>query len=133
MAMNDLLSDMLARIRNGQNARLRTVSVLSSGLCANVLAVLKKEGFIRDFAEVKDEASGKSTLRVELKYVEGAPAIRELKRVSSSGRRVYSAIANLPKYFNGLGVTILSTPKGVLSDFDARHQNVGGEVLCTVF
>lgn len=132
MAMNDMLADMLTRIRNGQMAQKGHITVLSSRLCRNVLNVLKEEGYIRDFADTTDE-SGKPALQVQLKYFEGKPVIKTLKRVSTSGRRVYSSITDLPKNYNGLGITILSTSKGVLSDYQARLQNVGGEVLCTVF
>jgi len=127
MAMNDLLSDMLARIRNGQHARLVTVTCPRSKLLASVLRVLKQEGYIRDFRDAE------SVLEIELKYHEGEPVIKQLKRVSRSGRRMYSQIKRLPKVHNGLGISILSTPKGVMSDFEARQANVGGEILCSVF
>ncbi len=132
MSMSDPLGDMLARIRNGQRARKRTVTTPASKLRANVLDVLQREGYIRGFswAEMR---SGVSELTVELKYADGEPAIRELSRVSKPGRRVYSGIKELPREFNGLGISILSTPRGVMSDAEARAANVGGEVLCRVF
>jgi len=132
MSMSDPLGDMLARIRNGQRARKRTVTTPASKLRANVLNVLQREGYIRGFswAEMR---SGVTELTVELKYADGEPAIRELSRVSKPGRRVYSGIKDLPREFNGLGISILSTPRGVMSDAEARAANVGGEVLCRVF
>lgn len=132
MALTDPLGDMLTRIRNGQMSGRPTVVCPSSKLRANVLEVLKREGFIRDFswAEVRN---GISELTIELKYHDGAPVIREIRRISTPGRRVYSKIQDLPRIYNGLGISILSTPRGVLSDAEAREQNVGGEVLCRVF
>jgi len=132
MALSDPLGDMLTRIRNGQMSGRSTVVCPSSKLRANVLEVLKREGYIRDFswAEVRN---GISELTIELKYHDGSPVIREIKRVSTPGRRVYSKIRDLPRIYNGLGISILSTPRGVLSDAEAREQNVGGEVLCRVF
>lgn len=132
MAMNDLLSDTLTRIRNGQAARLATVTCEYSGLGANVLEVLKREGYIRDWHK-EEEKKGRATLEVELKYFEGTPVIKEIARVSKPGRRDYSAISALKQFYNGLGTIILSTSKGVLADHEARAQNVGGEVLCRVF
>lgn len=132
MAMSDPLGDMLTRIRNGQRAGQATVSSPASKLRANVLAVLKREGFIRDF-QVTDHDGGKSELAIELKYYEGEGVIRTIQRVSKPGRRVYSKIGDLKPVRNGLGIAILSTPSGVLSDHEARRQNVGGEVLCQVF
>jgi len=129
MTMSDPLSDLLTRIRNGQRARRSTVSSPASKLRANVLEVLKREGYIRDFSK----AEGVAELRIELKYHEGKPVIREISRVSKPGRRVYSKIKDLPKVYNGLGIAILSTPKGVMSDNEARAANLGGEVLCRVF
>lgn len=131
MAMNDLLSDMLARINNAQLARLSVTQAHYSKLLANVCEVLKKEGFIRDWKKTGEEA--KPVLEIQLKYHEGAPAIQSLKRVSTSGRRHYSSINALSKVNNGLGIAILSTSKGVMSDYDARQANAGGEVLCNVF
>lgn len=132
MSMTDPLADMLSRIRNGQRAKLYTVESPSSGLRVAVLEVLKREGYIRDYKKVADE-NNKETLKIELKYLEGEAVIKVLDRASKPGRRVYSKIADLKKFYNGLGISILSTPKGVLSDHEARQQNVGGEVLCYVF
>lgn len=132
MALSDPLGDMLTRIRNGQRAGHSTVSSPSSKLRANVLAVLKREGYIRDY-HVTDLDAGKSELAIELKYYEGEGVIRTIQRVSKPGRRVYSKIDDLKPVRNGLGIAILSTPSGVLSDHEARRQNVGGEVLCQVF
>lgn len=131
MAMNDLLSDMIARIRNGQKARLAHVICHYSKLSANVLEVLKTDGYIRDYAVIED--GNKKDIRVDLKYHEGEPVIKEIVRESTPGRRLYSSISDLPKFFNGLGIAIVSTSKGVMSDFEARSANVGGEVLCSVF
>jgi len=132
VSMNDLLSDMLTRIRNGQRANLARITCPASNLLANVLAVLKKEGYILDFAK-GEPVDGKAEITIDLKYYEGEPVIKEIKRISTSGRRNYSKISELPQYYNGLGIAILSTPKGVMSDYDARLANVGGEVLCSVF
>jgi small subunit ribosomal protein S8 len=129
--VNDPISDMLARIRNAQMRSKSKVSIPPSKLRERVLEVLAKEGYIRGFATV--EKDGKSEIEVELKYFDGAPVIKEMARVSKPGRRVYASVDTLPSVFNGLGISILSTPKGVMSDSDARAQNVGGEVLCTVF
>ena len=131
MSMNDLLSDMIARIKNGQKAKLAQVKCRSSKLSANVLEVLKREGYIRDYRTVGEGA--KKDIEVDLKYHEGEAVIKEIKRISSPGRRTYQAIRRLPKFSNGLGIAVLSTSKGVMSDFDARSANVGGEVLCSVF
>ena len=132
MTMTDPLSDLLTRIRNGQQAKRSTVTSPASKLRANVLEVLKREGFIRGFSE-REVRPGVSEIEIELKYHEGQPVIREINRVSTPGRRVYSAIKDLPHVYDGLGISILSTPRGVLSDSEARDQNVGGEVLCRVF
>lgn len=132
MALTDPLGDMLTRIRNGQQARMTSVEAPASRLRANVLEVLKREGYIRGYSR-QDVRAGVSSLRIELKYHEGEPVIKTIERVSKPGRRVYSKIADLPRYYNGLGISILSTPRGVLSDGEARAQNVGGEVLCRVF
>ena len=132
MTMTDPLGDMLTRIRNGQRAGKTTITSPGSKLRANVLDVLKREGFIRDFTE-REVRPGISEIEIELKYHEGDPVIREISRVSTPGRRVYSGIKNLPRVYDGLGISILSTPRGVLSDSEARDQNVGGEVLCRVF
>ena len=132
MSLNDPLSDLLTRIRNGQAARLSEIKSPASKLRANVLEVLKREGYIRDYA-VKQNDNGSSQLNVELKYSEGQPVIKEITRVSKPGRRVYTQIKDVPRVYNGLGISILSTPRGVLSDKEAREANVGGEILCRVF
>ncbi|MEO5338196.1 MAG: 30S ribosomal protein S8 [Magnetospirillum sp. WYHS-4] len=132
MSMTDPLGDMLTRIRNGQQARKPTIEAPASRLRASVLDVLQREGYIRGYSEhqVRD---GVREFTIELKYQEGAPVIQRITRVSTPGRRVYSKIKDLPRVYNGLGISILSTPRGVLSDAEAREQNVGGEVLCQVF
>ncbi len=132
MAISDPLGDMLTRIRNGQRAKLSSIKSPSSKLRANVLQVLEREGYIRGF-ETSELRTGISEIRIELKYHDGAPVIRELKRVSKPGRRVYAKIKDLPRVYNGLGISILSTPRGVMSDSEARAANLGGEVLCQVF
>lgn len=132
MAMSDPLGDMLTRIRNGQRVGKSKVTAPASRLRSNVLDVLKREGFIRDF-RTQEQSAGISELEIELKYNEGQPVINEIARISTPGRRVYSKIKELPRYYNGLGITILSTPRGVMSDQEARAANVGGEVLCRVF
>ena len=132
MTMSDPLGDMLTRIRNGQRARQAVVAAPASKLRANVLEVLKREGYIRGFTH-EQVSRGVAELKIELKYVDGEPAIREIARVSKPGRRMYSGISDLPRVYNGLGIAILSTPKGVMSDNEARAAKVGGEVLCRVF
>jgi small subunit ribosomal protein S8 len=132
MAMSDPLGDMLTRIRNGQRSGKSKVRAPASKLRANVLEVLKREGYIRDY-RMEEIDRGLSEVEIELKYNEGAPVIQEISRVSRPGRRVYSKIKELPRVYNGLGITILSTPRGVMSDQEARAANVGGEVLCRVF
>ena len=132
MSINDPLGDMLARIRNAQMRHKIKVTTPASKLREHVLDVLVEEGFIRGYARV-DYTGGRSEFDIELKYFEGEPAIRHLARVSKPGRRVYSASRELPRIRNGLGMTIVSTPRGVLSDAEARDQNVGGEVLAEVF
>ncbi len=132
MSMTDPLGDMLTRIRNGQRARLAYVVSPASTLRVNVLAVLKSEGYIRDYS-VEEVKPGISEIRIELKYNNNLPVIKEIHRESKPGRRVYSSISSLKKFYNGLGIAILSTPKGVMSDYNARIANVGGEVLCCVF
>jgi small subunit ribosomal protein S8 len=132
MSLSDPLGDMLTRIRNGQHARMSTVESPASKLRSNVLEVLKREGYIRGYSQ-EEVRPGVANLRIELKYHEGEPVIKQIARVSKPGRRVYSKIADLPRFYNGLGIQILSTPRGVMSDNEARAQNVGGEVLCRVF
>ncbi|MFZ5708997.1 MAG: 30S ribosomal protein S8 [Pseudomonadota bacterium] len=130
--MNDPLGDMLTRIRNAQMRGKSTVRTPASRLRAWVLDVLKDEGYIRGYEKVSAEG-GQPELEISLKYYEGEPVIRDLKRVSKPGRRVYAAVKDIPSVRNGLGVSIVSTPKGVMTDAAARSANVGGEVLCTVF
>ncbi len=130
MSVNDLLSDMVARIKNGQNARLSNVECPFSGMLSGVLDVLQKEGYIRSWTVVGDKIKN---IEIELKYSDGLPAIKSLTRLSKPGKRVYTKISDLNLLCNGLGVTILSTDQGVLSDNDARKINVGGEMLCNVF
>ena len=132
MALSDPLGDMLTRIRNAQRARQTSCVAPASKLRANVLDVLRREGFIRSF-QTEELRPGVARLRIELKYNEGEPVIKEIHRVSKPGRRVYSKIKELPRVYAGLGVSILSTPRGVMSDAEARAANVGGEVLCRVF
>jgi small subunit ribosomal protein S8 len=132
MAMSDPLGDMLTRIRNGQMAAKSAIKAPASKLRANVLEVLRREGYIRGF-ETVDLGGGKSELSIELKCHNGEPVIRELRRVSKPGRRIYKGVNDLPSVYNGLGIAIVSTPRGVLSDAEAREARVGGEVLCTVF
>jgi small subunit ribosomal protein S8 len=131
MPMNDPLGDLLTRIRNAQMRNKSKVSSPNSKLRESVLEVLKTEGYIRGYAVV--EQDGRSEIEIELKYFEGEPVIREIERISKPGRRVYASVRNLPRINNGLGVAIVSTPKGVMADHAARDANVGGEVLCTVF
>ena len=131
MAVTDPLGDLLTRIRNGQRARKDSVLSPASKLRTRVLDVLQREGYIRGYS---DEQMGPAAgVRIELKYFEGQPAIKHVARVSKPGRRVYSGSTELPRVMNGLGITIVSTPRGVLSDAEAREQNVGGEVLAEVF
>jgi small subunit ribosomal protein S8 len=132
MAVNDPIGDMITRIRNAQMRSKSKVSTPGSRLRESVLEVLKSEGYIRDFTSVAHE-DGRSELEIELKYFDGTPVIREIARVSKPGRRVYASVKTLPRINNGLGVAIVSTPKGVMADHAARDANVGGEVLCTVF
>jgi len=131
MSISDPLGDMLTRIRNGQRAKLSTIKSPASRLRANVLTVLEREGYIRGF-ETAEVSPGIAEIRIELKYHDGAGVIREITRVSKPGRRVYAKIKDLPRVYNGLGISILSTPQGVMSDAEARAANVGGEVLCQV-
>jgi small subunit ribosomal protein S8 len=130
--VNDPIGDLLTRIRNGQAARLMSIRCPASKQRVNVLEVLKTEGYIRGYTPEKT-AAGHADLVIELKYADGKPAIREISRVSRPGRRVYSKIQDVPRVYNGLGISVLSTPRGILSDRDARAANVGGEVLCRVF
>lgn len=132
MALSDPLGDLLTRIRNGQQARLNTVKSPGSNLRTRLLDVLQREGFIRGY-KANEAGEGFAELVIELKYHEGEPVIRHISRVSKPGRRVYSKIKDLKPFQGGLGISILSTPRGVMSDHEARAQNVGGEVLCQVF
>jgi small subunit ribosomal protein S8 len=132
MSINDPLGDMLTRIRNAQMRRRPKVSTPASNLRGRVLDVLAEEGYIRGYSRVELKGSS-AEFEIELKYHNGQPAIREIKRVSTPGRRVYAPVKGLEPVANGLGVAILSTPKGVMSDVRAREENVGGEVLCNVF
>ena len=132
MQLNDPIGDLIARINNAQMRKKPKVSTPGSKLRVSVLDVLKTEGFIRGYAAV-EHPDGRRELEIELKYFDGEPVIREFSRVSKPGRRVYVAVRNLPRINNGLGLAILSTPKGVMADHDARDANVGGEVLCTIF
>ncbi|MCK6419099.1 MAG: 30S ribosomal protein S8 [Alphaproteobacteria bacterium] len=132
MSMNDPLGDMLSRIRNGQMANKAVIECPHSRLLENVCAVLKAEGYIRDY-KIEDRGNNKKALVIELKYAEGRGVIREVNRVSTPGRRVYSKVNDLPRFYNGLGVLVVSTPQGVMTDHRARQANVGGEILCRVF
>ena len=132
MSLNDSLSDMLTRIRNAHKANKNVTFCLSSNLNNNVLNVLKNEGYIRDYEKVEIR-EGINKIKIELKYHEGIPVIKKIKRISKPGIRVYSKIKELPKPYGGLGISIISTPKGVMSDQKARANNVGGEILCEVF
>ena len=130
MALSDPLGDMLTRIRNGQAANKSAVQSPASRLRVNVLEVLRREGYIRGYSR-DDGPQGE--ISIELKYHNGEPVIREIRRISKPGRRVYSGVEDLPQIYSGLGIAILSTPRGVLSDSEAREAHVGGEVLCMVF
>lgn len=132
MSTHDPISDLITRIRNAQMRTKSKVSTPGSKMRANVLEVLKSEGYIRDFASI-EHANGRSELEIELKYFDGEPFIREIERVSKPGRCVYVSVKNLPRVRNGLGISVLSTPKGIMADHAARDANVGGEVLFTVF
>ena len=132
MAFNDSLSDMLARIKNAHKANKTFTSCYKSKLNLNVLSVLKDEGYIRDYKDF-ELRKGIGNIKIDLKYYNGTPVIKKIKRISKPGIRVYSKIEELPKSYGGLGISILSTPKGVMSDQKARDNNVGGEILCEVF
>ena len=132
MALTDPIGDMFSRIRNAQMRSLNYVEIPSSNFRKNILEILKNEGYIKDFFIGKSE-NNKMSLRINLKYYEGDPVIKEIKRISKPGRRVYSRANSLPKVMNGLGLAIISTPKGVMSDTEARKQNIGGEIICRVF
>lgn len=132
MTMSDPLGDMLTRIRNGQQARKAVIGCPWATLRENVCKVLQDEGFIRGY-KVVDLDGNKKELQIELKYDQGEPVIRELKRISKPGRRIYAKIKDLQPFYNGLGVSVISTPHGVMTDHKARNENVGGEVLCQIF
>ncbi len=132
MTLTDPIGDMFSRIRNGQMRSLASVQIPSSNFRKNILEILKKEGYIKDYFIEKSD-NNKITLKINLKYYEGDPVIKEIKRISKPGRRVYSRATSIPKVMNGLGLAILSTPKGVMSDIEARKNNVGGEIICRVF
>ena len=132
MSMTDPLGDLLTRIRNGQRASKSSVMAPASLLRENLLKVLEREGYIRGY-ERTNVRQGIDELRIDLKYMDGEPVISEIQRISKPGRRVYSKVKDLPRVYNGLGISILSTPRGVMSDQEARTANVGGEVLCQVF
>ena len=132
MTFTDPIGDMFSRIRNGQMRQLNSIEIPSSKFRKNILEILKNEGYIKDYF-IEKTKNNKKTLKINLKYYEGDPGIKEIKRISKPGRRVYSSIKNLQKTYNGLGISILSTPRGVMSDNEAREANVGGEVLCTIY
>ena len=132
MTFTDPIGDMFSRIRNGQMRSLNSIEIPSSNFRKSILEILKKEGYIKDFFIEKKEKN-KITLKISLKYYDGYPVIKEIKRISKPGRRVYSRATSIPKVMNGLGLAILSTPKGVMSDTEARKHNVGGELICRIF
>ena len=132
MSTHDPISDLITRIRNAQMRNKSKVSTPGSTLRANVLEVLKSEGYIRGYSTTEHK-DGRNELEIELKYFDGTPVIREIARVSKPGRRVYVSVKSIPQVANGLGISILSTPKGVMADHEAREQNVGGEILCQIF
>ncbi|MGH1403759.1 MAG: 30S ribosomal protein S8 [Alphaproteobacteria bacterium] len=132
MTMSDPLGDMLTRIRNGQQAGKEIVECPYSRLRENVCRVLQDEGYIRGFEVIEDQAT-KKALNIQLKYAEGRGVIRQIDRVSKPGRRIYTSVKAMPRFFNGLGVLVVSTPRGVMADHKARSENIGGEVLCQVF
>tara|TARA_B100000780_G_C21032027_1_gene413819 strand:- start:392 stop:790 length:399 start_codon:yes stop_codon:yes gene_type:complete len=132
MTLMDPIGDMFTRIRNGQMRLKSTIDVPASNFRLKILEVLKSEGYITNYVIEKKE-NNKKNLKVDLKYYEGLPVIKEIKRVSKPGRRIYSSATSIPKIQNGLGLAILSTPKGVMSDNDARKNNIGGEIICKVF
>ena len=132
MTFTDPIGDMFSRIRNGQMRSLHSIDVPSSNFRRNILEILKNEGFIKDYYIEKSE-NNKINLKVNLKYYEGNPVIKEIKRISKPGRRVYSRATSIPRVMNGLGLAILSTPKGVMTDTEARKNNIGGEIICRIF
>ena len=132
MAFVDPIGDMITRIRNAQMRSLNKVKIPSSKLRAKILDVLKKEGYISDYKLISED-SNKTTLSIDLKYTNGSPVIREIRRISKPGRRIYARADSIPRIQNGLGVAIISTSKGIMTDIDARNQNIGGELICKVF
>ena len=132
MTLTDPIGDMFTRIRNGQMRSLNSIELPSSNFRKSILKILKEEGYIKDYF-IEETINNKTTLKVNLKYYEGDPVIKEIKRISKPGRRVYSRATSIPRVMNGLGLAILSTPKGVMSDTEARKNNVGGEIICRVF
>ena len=132
MAFNDPIGDMIARIKNGQMRFSKLINVPASGFRAKVLEVLKKEGYIIDY-KVNSEKDSKKSFLINLKYSEGFPVIKEITRVSKPGRRIYARADSIPRIQNGLGISIVSTSRGVMSDVEAKKQNIGGEVICKVF
>ena len=132
MTLTDPIGDMFSRIRNGQMRSLNSINIPSSNFRQNILKILKNEGYINDYFIDKSEKN-KINLKINLKYYDGDPVIKEIKRISKPGRRVYSRANSIPKVMNGLGLAIISTPKGVMSDSEARKNNVGGEIICRVF
>ena len=132
MTLTDPIGDMFSRIRNGQMRSLSSIDIPSSNFRKNILKILKEEGYIKDFF-IEETKNNKSSLKINLKYYEGYPVIKEIKRISKPGRRVYSRATSIPRVMNGLGLAILSTPKGVMSDTEARKNNIGGEIICRVF
>jgi len=132
MTLTDPIGDMFSRIRNGQMRSLNSIDIPSSNFRKNILKILKEEGFIKDYYIEKSE-NNKINLKINLKYYEGNPVIKEIKRISKPGRRVYSRANSIPRVMNGLGLAILSTPKGVMTDSEAKRNNIGGEIICKVF
>ena len=132
MTLTDPIGDMFSRIRNGQMRFLNSIDIPSSNFRKNILKILKEEGYIKDFF-IEETKNKKTSLKISLKYYEGDPVIKEIKRISKPGRRVYSRATSIPRVMNGLGLAILSTPKGVMSDVEARKNNIGGEIICRVF
>jgi len=132
MTLTDPIGDMFSRIRNGQMRSLDSIEIPSSNFRKNILEILKNEGYIKDYYIEKSE-NNKINLKINLKYYEGDPVIKEIKRISKPGRRIYSRANSIPRVMNGLGFAILSTPKGVMTDSEARKNNVGGEIICRIF
>ena len=132
MTLTDPIGDMFSRIRNGQMRSLNSINIPSSNFRRNILAILKSEGYIKDFF-IEKTINNKVVLKINLKYYEGNPVIKEIRRISKPGRRVYSRANSIPKVMNGLGLAIVSTSRGVMSDTDARKNNLGGEIICRIF